>query len=119
MSPLQDAKNLRDFAFRNTMILRHFDARLEPDLQLAFHRLHVNFARVEVRAILAFSKDGWTQAVSIVALDESRSSMCGAFVLAKGTTLCYATPCIATILGVTVCQPSEVKRFVSTSTPPA
>jgi hypothetical protein len=31
MSFLEDAKNLRDLAVRNAVILRHFDARLKPD----------------------------------------------------------------------------------------
>jgi hypothetical protein len=33
MSVLEDPENLRDLALRNTVILRHFDARLKPDLQ--------------------------------------------------------------------------------------
>jgi hypothetical protein len=34
MSLLEDAKNLRDLALGNPVILRHFDARLKPDFQL-------------------------------------------------------------------------------------
>lgn len=36
MSVLEDAKDLRDLALRNAVILRYFDARLKPDLQFAF-----------------------------------------------------------------------------------
>jgi hypothetical protein len=39
MTRFDDAKNLRDFALGDSMSLRHFDARLKPDLELAARRL--------------------------------------------------------------------------------
>jgi hypothetical protein len=72
MTCFDDAKNLGDFAFGDTVILRHFDARLKPDLQFAFRGLDVDmhpilFEREEVEAIGTVAKDGRTHA-SIVAL---------------------------------------------------
>jgi hypothetical protein len=42
MTCFDDAKNLGDFAFGDSMILRHFDVRLKPDLQFAVRRLDVD-----------------------------------------------------------------------------
>src|SRR4051794_29121085 len=62
---LHDAKNLRHFARRNPVILRHLDARLKPHLDLAVRRIDVDvhsilFEREEVEAVPAFAKYGRT-----------------------------------------------------------
>jgi hypothetical protein len=67
MPLLQDAKNLRDFPLRNSVILRHFDARLKPDLEFAGWRLDVHvqpifFAGVEVEPVGSFAKHRRTHA---------------------------------------------------------
>ena len=72
MTCFDDAKNLGDFAFGDPMILRHFDARLKPDLQLTVRRLDVDvhpilFQREKVEAVASVAKDGRTH-TSIVAL---------------------------------------------------
>jgi hypothetical protein len=65
MITLDYSQNLRDFPLRDTVILRQFDARLKPDLQLAFWRLDMNvhaifFTRVEVEPVASVPKHGWT-----------------------------------------------------------
>lgn len=42
MSFLEDAKNPGDLALRDAVILRYFDARLKPDLQLTVRRFDVS-----------------------------------------------------------------------------
>jgi hypothetical protein len=53
LSFLEDPKDLRDLTLKNTMILRHFEARLRPHLQLTLGRLDMDvhpvfFTRVAV-----------------------------------------------------------------------
>jgi hypothetical protein len=50
MSLLEDAKNLRDLALGNPVILRHFDARLKP-VALAENRSTTSGFRVRLTGL--------------------------------------------------------------------
>lgn len=72
MSLLEDAKDLRDLSLWESLILRQFNARLKPYLDLAIGRLDMNvhpifFARVEVEPVGPFAKRPLDSSVRIVA----------------------------------------------------
>jgi hypothetical protein len=65
MMLLDDAKNLRDFALGDAVILRYFDARLKPHLELAVGCFDVDvhpflFQREEVETVRPLTEHSGT-----------------------------------------------------------
>jgi hypothetical protein len=70
MTLFDDAKNPGGLAFGDSMILRHFDARLKPHLEFAVRCLDMDvhsilFEREEVEAVRSVSEDGGAHAAIV------------------------------------------------------